>query len=79
VSTATGQYITNIYKNALLKVQNRSAIVEIIELHDDSTPSLGVIPMEILGLEVDVIKHELRLLPDHSKDTYLLAYSLVSV
>ncbi len=74
VSTATGQYITNVYNNALLKIQNRSALVEIIELHDDSTPLLGVISMEILGLEVDVIKHELQMLPDHSKDTYLMAY-----
>lgn len=45
-----------------------------IELHDDSIPQLGVIPMEMMGLEVDVVKHELRLLPDHSKDTYLMAY-----
>ena len=77
VSTATGQYITNVYNNALLKIQNRSALVEIIELHDDSTPLLGVISMEILGLEVDVIKHELQMLPDHSKDTYLMAYWMV--
>lgn len=74
VSTATGQYITNIYNNALLKIQGRNAIVEMIELHDDSTPLLGVIPMEMMGLEEDVVKHELRLLPDHSKDTYLMAY-----
>lgn len=74
VSTATGEYVTNIYSNALLKVKGRSTIVEVIELHDNAIPLLGVIPMEILGLEVDVVKHELRLLPDHSKDTYLLAY-----
>ena len=74
VSTATGEYVTNIYNNALVKILGRSAIVEVIELHDNATPLLGVIPMEILGLEVDVVKHELRLLPDHSKDTYLLAY-----
>lgn len=73
-STATGQYITNIYNNALLKIQGRNAIVEVIELHDDSIPLLGVIPMEMMGLEVDIVKHELRLLPDHSKDTYLMAY-----
>jgi predicted aspartyl protease len=74
VSTATGEYVTNIYSNAMLTVKGRSTIVEVIELRDDAIPLLGVIPMEILGLEVDVVKHELRLLPDHSKDTYLLAY-----
>ena len=74
VSTATGEYVTNIYNNAMLTIKGRNAIVEVIELHDNAAPLLGVIPMEILGLEVDVIKHELRLLPDHSKDTYLLAY-----
>ena len=74
VSTATGEYVTNLYNNAMLHVKGRNSIVEVIELHDDASPLLGVIPMEILGLEVDVIKHELRLLPDHSKDTYLLAY-----
>lgn len=63
VSTATGEYVTNIYNNALVKILGRSAIVEVIELHDNATPLLGVIPMEILGLEVDVVKHELRLLP----------------
>ena len=74
VSTATGEYVTNIYSNAMLKIKGRNAIVEVIELRNDTVPSIGVIPMEILGLEVDVVKHELRLLPDHSKDTYLLAY-----
>ena len=74
VSTATGEYVTNIYNNAMLQVSGRSTIVEVIELHDNALPLLGVIPMEILGLQVDVVKHELRLLPDHSKDTYLLAY-----
>ncbi|MEO8087482.1 MAG: aspartyl protease family protein [Bacteroidota bacterium] len=74
VSTATGEYVTNIYSNAFLSVKGGSTIIEVIELHDNASPLLGVIPMEILGLEVDVVKHELRLLPDHSKDTYLLAY-----
>lgn len=74
VSTATGEYVTNIYSNAMLSIKGRNAIVEVIELHDNASVLLGVIPMEMLGLEVDVIKHELRLLPDHSKDTYLLAY-----
>ncbi|MBK6642000.1 MAG: hypothetical protein IPG39_12630 [Bacteroidetes bacterium] len=58
----------------MLNEKGRNAIVEVIELHDDASPLLGVIPMEMLGLEFDVIKHELRLLPDNSKDTYLLAY-----
>ena len=74
VSTATGEYLMKMYNNALLTIQGRSAVVEVIELHDEARTLLGVIPMEILGLEVDVVKHELRLLPDHSKDTYLLAY-----
>ena len=74
VSTATGEYVTNIYSNAMLSIKGRNAIVEVIELHDNASVLLGVIPMKILGLEVDVIKHELRLFPDHSKDTYLLAY-----
>jgi len=74
VSTPTGEYVTKMYNNALLKIEGREALVEIIELHDDARPLLGVIPMEILGLEVDVIKHELRLSPDHTKDTYLMVY-----
>jgi predicted aspartyl protease len=74
VHTALGDAVTNIYNNALLTIYGRSTVVEVIQLHDDATPLLGVIPMEMMGLEVDIIKHELRLLPDHSKDTYLLAY-----
>jgi hypothetical protein len=74
VSTPTGEYVTNMYDNARMAYKERSTLVEVIELHDDARALLGVIPMEMLGLEVDIIKHELRLLPDHSKDTYLMVY-----
>ena len=74
VSTPTGEYVTNMYDNARMAYKERSTLVEVIELHDDARALLGVIPMEMLGLEVDIIKHELRLLPDHTKDTYLMVY-----
>ncbi len=73
VNTATGDYVTSIYEDVKLTVNGRSALVECIEIPDGRTPLLGVIPMEILGLEVDVVKHELKLLPDFDAGTYLLA------
>ncbi len=74
VSTATGEYVTNIYNNAVLSIMGRTAIVEVNQLQEEALPLLGVIPMEMLGIEIDIIKHEIRLLPNHSKETYLLAY-----
>jgi hypothetical protein len=34
---------------------------------------LGVTPMEILGLEPDLVNQTLRLLPMNSEQTYLMA------
>ena len=76
VNTATGDYVTNIYQDAKITIKGRSCVVECIELPDNRTPLLGVIPMEMMGLEIDVVKHELKLLPDFSSDTYLLALGL---
>ena len=73
VNTTTGDYVSLIYGDVKLSLLGRSSVIECIELPAGRTPLLGVIPMEIMGLEVDVVKHKLKLLPDFDAGTYLLA------
>jgi len=51
----------------------RRATVDVLELPVGTRPLLGVIPLEALGAEPDMVARRLRLLPDGPTDTYVTA------
>jgi hypothetical protein len=53
-------------------VEGREGIFNCIELPEGSDPLLGLIPLEDLGLEPDLVNQKLRVLPVEGKDTYLM-------
>ena len=73
-STAAGYQRTTVYQDAKLSVQGREGVFQCVELPGGEKPLLGVIPMEDLGLELDLQKQQMRLLPMEVGDTYLMIY-----
>ena len=71
VETAAGTHAARIFGNLILTVEGRSRTVDCLELPGGTRPLLGVFPLEILGIEVDLRNERLTLLPDNNKDTYL--------
>lgn len=69
--TAGGDIETGLYELAEITVAGRSGVVECVELPVGSQPLLGVIPLEMLGLQPDLARRTLRVLPDDTTDTYL--------
>ncbi len=69
-ATASGDIETELYEQAELTVAGRTGTVECVALAEGSQPLLGVIPLEMLGLEPDPTKHMLRVLPADTKDSY---------
>jgi hypothetical protein len=49
----------------------RETICECIELPDDSIPLLGVIPLESMGIELDLQHQKLKFLPYDLLSTYI--------
>lgn len=74
VRTANGDKIVGLYKDATLSLLGRTGTFECLALAEGSTPLLGCIPMEWLGLEPDLSNRRLRVLPDWGRETYLMAY-----
>jgi len=72
--TANGELETTLHELAALTVAGRSGIVECLALPVGSRPLLGVIPLEMLGLEPDLLRQSLRVLPDDTHESYILAY-----
>lgn len=73
VLTATGASRVRVFRDANIRLAGRSATVQCFELPDGSPPLLGVIPLQILGLEPDLANHVLRVLPDQGLDTHYTA------
>jgi len=71
VQTATGISEAGIFKDAKISLQGREGIFECLELPEGSNPLLGVIPMEALGIELDLKNKRLQVLPDGPIETYL--------
>ena len=63
MDTATGSYAARMYRDARLTVGGRVGDFRCLELPPDAQPLLGVLPLEELGIEPEVINHELRFLP----------------
>lgn len=73
-STAAGYQRTRVFQDAKVSIGDRVGVFQCLELPGGDNPLLGVIPMEELGLELDLQKQELRMLPMVPGNSYLLAY-----
>lgn len=73
VGTAAGPRPTRLFRDAELTVMGRSAPLPVLELPEGVQPLLGVTPLEVLGLQPDVISRQLQLLPEGPADTYVTA------
>lgn len=71
VATASGINKARIFQDARISLQGREGTFECLELPGGRDPLLGVIPLEALGIEVDLKNQQLKLLPETSIDTYL--------
>lgn len=74
VKTATGTSQARLFKRLSLSVSDRKGEFNCVELPGGEAPLLGLIPLEELGLQPDVIQQKLIVLPEQGRDTYHLAY-----
>jgi clan AA aspartic protease len=74
VATATGIRTARIFRDATVKICGREGTFECLELPGGQDALLGVIPLEMLGLELDLQRQQLRVLPSESLQTYLTIY-----
>ena len=71
VSTATGISKARIFQDAKISLCDREGTCECLELPGGRDALIGVIPLEALGLELDLKHRRLKVLPTESSDTYL--------
>ena len=71
VATAMGIGKARIFQDAKISMFGREGTFECLELPGGSDPLLGVIPLESLGLEVDLQNQTLKPLPISPTETYL--------
>ncbi|MDY7014199.1 MAG: aspartyl protease family protein [Cyanobacteriota bacterium] len=71
VATAMGIGKARIFRDATLSIFGREGTFECLELPGGGEPLLGVIPLEALGLEIDLKKQVLKPLPISPTETYL--------
>lgn len=74
VKTASGHMVTRLYNDARLTIMGRTSVFDCLELPDGTTPLLGVIPLESLGIELDLQNQRLVLLPEDGPNTHFLLY-----
>lgn len=71
VETATGISQARIFQDAKISLLGREGTFECLELPGSQSPILGVIPLEALGIELDLQNQTLRTLPISPTQTYL--------
>ncbi len=71
VETTAGITKGRIFRDVELCIEGRGSVFDCLELTEVSYALLGVVPMQILGLEPDLKNHKLRLLPMNSEQSYL--------
>jgi clan AA aspartic protease len=71
VATATGISQARIFQDAKISLLGREGTFECLELPGGNDPLLGVIPLEALGIELDLKNQTLKLLPISPTETYL--------
>ncbi len=74
VSTAMGIGKARIFRDATISLREREGTFECLELPGGQDPLLGVIPLEALGIELDLQNQTLRVLPISPTETYLTIY-----
>lgn len=72
IQTATGAETARVYAGLILNIEGREGRYDCVELPAGSTPLLGLIPLEDLGLDPDLQTQRLRHLPDKGKESYML-------
>lgn len=77
-ATATTTEQLGLYEDARITVHGRTGVVQCMALPTGSPPLLGVIPLEMLGMEPDLQHQRLRLLPETGRDTHYLAPSPIT-
>lgn len=73
-STAAGDKRVRIFQDAKVSLQGREGIFQCLELPGGEHPLLGAIPLEDLGVEIDLQRRTLRLLPEGPDRTHIMAY-----
>ncbi|OCR01985.1 aspartyl protease [Oscillatoriales cyanobacterium USR001] len=71
VATAMGIGKARIFRDATISIFDREGTFECLELPGGGDALLGVIPLEALGLEVDLQNQVLKALPISPTETYL--------
>jgi len=71
VATAMGIGKARIFQDAKISMFGREGTFECLELPGGGDPLLGVIPLEALGLEIDLQNQTLKPLPISPTETYL--------
>ncbi len=71
VMTAAGLQKARIFQDAKISLLGREGTFECLELPTISDPLLGVFPLEVLGIELDLRNEKLKVLPSESTQTYL--------
>lgn len=71
VETANGIGKARIFQDAKISLLGREGTFECLELPGGGSPLLGVIPLEALGIELDLQNQQLKLLPISPTQTYL--------
>ncbi len=71
VVTVMGIGQARIYEDAKISLCGREGTFECLELPGGRDGLLGVIPLEALGLELDLKNQKLKVLPTRTADTYL--------
>lgn len=71
VATATGIGKARIFRDATISLLGREGTFECLELPGGTDALLGVIPLEALGIELDLKNQRLKLLPISPTETYL--------
>jgi clan AA aspartic protease len=71
VETATGISQARIFQDAKISLLGREGTFECLELPGGRSSLLGVIPLEALGIELDLKNQVLKILPISPTQTYL--------
>ena len=69
--TANGLSKARVFQDAKISLCGREGTFECLELPGGQSPLIGVIPLELLGLEPDLQNQTLKVLPSESANTYL--------
>ena len=64
IATATGPSTARLFQDAAITLMGREGTFDCLELPAGTTPLLGVVPLEALGIEADFRHGRLRLLPE---------------